>query len=374
MTDAGTGATLDESVLTATRIEIDGAVATVWLHRPHRHNAWTGRMHGEYRRILAHLDARPDVRVVVVTGTPPAFCVGGDADALQGHVERGAYDGGVADDVPLPGYGVRSEWDADFAFQFALRVPVIAAVNGATAGVGLALAMFCDLRYGAANAKCTTAAPKLGLPAEYGMSWQLPRLVGVTRAADLLLTGRVFTPAATESWGLWNGVAADGEDALAMAYETAPPGDRRRPRSPSPNARSTPICCTTIRRRRSVRHASAGRGDDHRGVPRGRRRPPSETAPRFWRVRHVTADTATPRLGRPPTEQRRKGASHHDHRGRPVPITASRAAATPTARCRAPSHPCAVCRASSSPASAVGAGAVHAAAAAACGADRARAP
>lgn len=221
MTDAGAGATLDESALTATRVEIDGAVATVWLHRPHRHNAWTGRMHGEYRRILAHLEARPDVRVVVVTGTPPAFCVGGDADALQGHADRGAYDGGVADDVPLPGYGVRPEWDADFAFQFALRMPVIAAVNGATAGVGLALALFCDLRYGAANAKCTTAAPKLGLPAEYGMSWQLPRLVGVARATELLLTGRVFTPAATESWGLWNGVAGDGEEALAMAYETA---------------------------------------------------------------------------------------------------------------------------------------------------------
>lgn len=212
---------MSELDLHATRFEIDAHVATVWLHRPHRHNAWTGRMHIEYRRVLAHLDAHPEVRVVVVTGTPPAFCVGGDSEALAGHADRGSYDGGVPTDTARPGYGVRPEWDADFAFHFAMRFPIIAAVNGACAGVGLALALFCDLRYGSAAAKCTTAAPKLGLPAEYGMSWQLPRLIGVTRAADLLLSGRVFTPADTEPWGLWNGVGGDAESTLQMALTTA---------------------------------------------------------------------------------------------------------------------------------------------------------
>ncbi len=207
--------------LDAVRYELDGHVATVWLHRPHRHNAWTGRMHTQYRHVLALLDADPAVRAVVVTGTPPAFCVGGDSEALAGHAERGGYDPGLGTDLALPGYGVRPEFDADFAFQFALRFPIIAAVNGAAAGVGLALALFCDLRFGAANAKLTTAAPRLGLPAEYGMSWQLPRLVGVTRAADLLLSGRVVTPAETEAWGLWNGVEADGEATLATAQTYA---------------------------------------------------------------------------------------------------------------------------------------------------------
>ena len=98
---------------------------------------------------------------------------------------------------------------------------MIAAVNGACAGIGLALALFCDLRFVSATAKLTTAAPKLGLPAEYGTSWMLPRLVGVTRAADLLLSGRVVTGAETEAWGLWNGVAADGAGALAAATATA---------------------------------------------------------------------------------------------------------------------------------------------------------
>ena len=207
---------------TTVRVDIDGHVATVSLHRPHRHNAWTGRMHTEYRAVLADLDADRTIRVVVVTGTPPAFCVGGDADALAGHAERGSYDPGVGvDDVRRPGYGIRPEWDHDFASHFAMRFPIIAAVNGACAGVGLALALFCDLRFASATAKCTTAAPKLGLPAEYAMSWILPRLVGVTRANDLLLSGRVFTPGETESWGLWNGVGGDGQAALAAAQAYA---------------------------------------------------------------------------------------------------------------------------------------------------------
>ena len=175
--------------LKATRYDIDGHVATVWLHRPHRHNAWTGRMHAEYRWVMAQLEADALVRVVVVTGTPPAFCVGADSQALAGHVERGGYDDGLPAEVANPGYGTQPDFDHDFVWHYGLRFPVIAAVNGACAGVGLALALYCDLRFVAAGARLTTAAPRLGLPAEFGMSWVLPRLVGVTRAADLLLSG-----------------------------------------------------------------------------------------------------------------------------------------------------------------------------------------
>lgn len=207
--------------LKATRVERDGPVATIWLHRPHRHNAWTGRMHAEYRGLLAELEVDADIRAIVVTGTPPAFCVGGDRDALAGHAERGHYDAGLPAEAARPGYGVRPEFDHDFAYTYGVRVPVIAAVNGAAAGVGLALALFCDLRFASATAKFTTAAPKLGLPAEYGMSWVLPRLIGVTRAADLLLSGRVVTGADTADWGLWNGVADDGDETLRQAHDYA---------------------------------------------------------------------------------------------------------------------------------------------------------
>jgi enoyl-CoA hydratase/carnithine racemase len=221
--------------LKAIRIETDGPVATVSLHRPHRHNAWTGRMHQEYRWALAELETDASVRAVVVTGTPPAFCVGGDSQALAGHAERGGYDSGLPTEIARPGYGVRDEWDHDMAFHHGMRLPVIAAVNGACAGIGLALALFCDLRFASATARMTTAAPALGLPAEYGTSWMLPRLVGLTRAADLLLSGRVFTGAETEQWGLWNAVLPDGESTLDAAQDYA----QRLVRSAGPAAVST---------------------------------------------------------------------------------------------------------------------------------------
>ncbi len=201
--------------LTAIRWEIADRVTTVWLHRPHRHNAWTGTMHTEFRQVMAELEHRDDVRAVVVTGTPPAFCVGGDSAALADHGERGSYDSGLPAEPARPGGGDRL--DADMAWQLGYRLPIIAAVNGACAGVGLSLVLFCDLRFVAADAKLTTAAPKLGLPAEYGASWMLPRLVGVTRANDLLLSGRVVTGEETADWGLWNGVAPDGAATLAAA-------------------------------------------------------------------------------------------------------------------------------------------------------------
>ena len=128
---------------------------------------------------------------------------------------------------------MRPEFDHDFAFQFGLPYVLLAAVNGAAAGVGLAVALFCDLRFIAAPAKITTAAPKLGLPAEYGMSWQLPRLVGVTRAADLLLSGRAVTGAETDGWGLWNEVPRTARRRSPPPTST-PPGWRpplRRSRS-----------------------------------------------------------------------------------------------------------------------------------------------
>jgi len=196
-------------------------VATVWLHRPHRHNAWTGRMHAELRQVMADLEDDDSVRVVVMTGTPPAFCVGGDSDALAKHAASGSYDTGLPRDPARPGHNMRPEYDEDFAWMLGYRTPIIGAINGAAAGIGLALALFCDLRFAAATAKITTAAPKLGLPAEYGMSWILPRLVGYARAADLLMSGRVVTAAETESWGLWNGVEPDGESALAAALAYA---------------------------------------------------------------------------------------------------------------------------------------------------------
>jgi enoyl-CoA hydratase/carnithine racemase len=170
--------------------------------------------------VLADAEADPGVRVVVVTGAGRAFCAGADAGALEKHVEAGAYVAGVSgDEMARPGFGVRPEYDHAFAFHFGIPKPIIAAVNGPAAGVGLVLACFCDIRFAAAGAKLTTSAPRLGLPAEYGLSWVLPRLVGTGHAADLLLSSRVVLAEEAATMGLVNRVVApDALLAEAMAY------------------------------------------------------------------------------------------------------------------------------------------------------------
>jgi enoyl-CoA hydratase/carnithine racemase len=190
----------------ATRYAVANQIATITLHRPQRMNAWTGRMHTEYRYCLDLAERDHDVRAIVITGAGRGFCVGGDAAALQGHVERGAYDAGTPTALAEPGYGTAAEFDASFAYHFGLSKPVIAAINGAAAGVGLALACFADLRFAAAGVKLTTAHGKLNLPAEYGLSWLLPRMIGLTRANELLLTSRVFVAEEALAFGLLNGV------------------------------------------------------------------------------------------------------------------------------------------------------------------------
>jgi enoyl-CoA hydratase/carnithine racemase len=206
--------------LKVTRYEVTDAVATITLVRPERLNAWTGRMHTEYRALLARAADDPAVRVVVVTGAGRGFCAGADTRALAGHVERGGYDAGTGPDLARPGYGVRPEFDADFAYHFGIPKPIIAAVNGPAAGVGFALACYCDLRFAAAGAKLTTAHGRLGLPAEYGLSWLLPRLVGLTRAADLLLSSRIVLAEEAASLGLVNRVEEPG-DLLEATYDYA---------------------------------------------------------------------------------------------------------------------------------------------------------
>lgn len=205
--------------LKVTRYEAAEGVAVVTLDRPERLNAWTGRMHSEYRALLARGAADPEVRAIVVTGAGRGFCAGADSRALEGHVARGGYDPGTGPDPAMPGYGVRPEFDADFAYHFGIPKPILAAVNGPAAGVGFALACYCDLRFAAAGAKLTTSHGRLGLPAEYGLSWLLPRLVGVTRAADVLLSSRVVLAEEALGMGLVNRVVPP-EDVLpeTVAY------------------------------------------------------------------------------------------------------------------------------------------------------------
>ncbi len=214
--------------LRATEYEIFGRTALITLNRPNRGNAWTGRLDAELRWCLQKADQAEEVRVIVLTGAGERFCVGGDSQALQSHVEKGHYDNGLSgaldtagsETIAKPGYGFDERFDAPFASHFGLSKPLIAAINGAAAGIGLALACFTDLRFASAGAKLTTAHGKLGLPAEYGLSWILPRLVGVTRAMDILLTSRVVLAEEALEIGLINQVHP-AEDLLAATLDYA---------------------------------------------------------------------------------------------------------------------------------------------------------
>ena len=115
---------------------------------------------------------------------------------------------------------MRPEFDAEFAYHFGIPKPIIAAVNGPAAGVGFALACYCDLRFAAAGAKLTTAHGRLGLPAEFGLSWLVPRLVGLTRAADILLSSRVLLAEEAAEIGLVNTVTP-GDELLATVHRYA---------------------------------------------------------------------------------------------------------------------------------------------------------
>jgi enoyl-CoA hydratase/carnithine racemase len=207
--------------LKVVRYEVADRVGTVTLARPERLNSWTGRMHAEYRWCLAQAEADDGVRVIVVTGEGRGFCAGADAGALERHAESGTYDPGVtASELATPGYGVRPEFDHNFAYHFGIPKPIVAAINGPAAGVGLVLACFCDIRFAANGAKLTTSAPRLGFPAEYGLSWVLPRLVGTGHAADLLFTSRVVLAEEAAAMGLVNR-ALPQEELLPFTYEYA---------------------------------------------------------------------------------------------------------------------------------------------------------
>ena len=209
--------------LKTTRYEIvEGGVAVITLSRPKRRNAWTGRMHTEYRWLLSEADADKAVRVIVVTGDPEgqAFCAGADLGALEGHSEKGRYDPGTSDDIARPGFGVDPNFDAAFAYHFGVGKPIIAAINGAAAGIGLVLAAFADLRFAVKGAKFTAAHGRFNFPAEFGLSWVLPRIVGLTHANDILLSSRTFTSDEADRVGFLNRLV-EAEDLMSTTMDYA---------------------------------------------------------------------------------------------------------------------------------------------------------
>ena len=156
-----------------------GDVLVLTLNRPDRMNAFTDAMEDRYFDLLDAADADPQVRAVVVTGAGRGFCAGADMADLS--------LAGTVDPAALP----RRPRPKHHPLNF--RKPLIAAVNGAAAGLGFVQALNCDVRFAVPTAKFTTAFARRGLIAEYGVAWLLPRVVGTSRALDLLMSSRILT-------------------------------------------------------------------------------------------------------------------------------------------------------------------------------------
>jgi enoyl-CoA hydratase/carnithine racemase len=171
---------------------IEDGVAVLTLNRPERLNAWTPELNGVYFDLLDDCAEREDVRAIVVTGAGRGFCAGADMQVLQ-EIGEGSVDEAASEQDPRPQ-----------TFPLGVPKPVIAAINGPCAGIGLVLALMCDVRFAAGDAKITTAFARRGLVAEHGISWMLPRLVGPARALDLLLSGCVVLGEEAERLGLVN--------------------------------------------------------------------------------------------------------------------------------------------------------------------------
>jgi enoyl-CoA hydratase/carnithine racemase len=187
----------------------DGGVCTITFDNPERRNAWNPSMEDQYWQALDRAAADPAVRAIVVTGAGPSFCPGLDSQRLEQ----------AAGPVGLRLEGRRSQH-----YPLTITKPMIAAINGACAGIGLVQALVCDVRFMARGARLSTAYAKLGIPAEYGLSWLLPRLIGVEWSLDLLLTARRIDAEEAKAIGLVTRVSDDASvltDAQAYAATLA---------------------------------------------------------------------------------------------------------------------------------------------------------
>jgi enoyl-CoA hydratase/carnithine racemase len=209
--------------------EVKDRVATVTLNRPDKLNAWTGVMGREVRQAMEEAARDEAVRVIVLTGAGRGFCAGADMQLLSGIVGAGRQEVGdaAAGRAPTAAGGdaaISPDFRGPYAYFPMVPKPIIAALNGATAGLGLVVSLYCDLRIAADTAVFTTAFSRRGLIAEHGVSWMLPRLVGLQHALDLLLSARKITAAEALAMGLVAQVkpaATLQEDVRAYARELA---------------------------------------------------------------------------------------------------------------------------------------------------------
>jgi enoyl-CoA hydratase/carnithine racemase len=206
--------------LLQTTFDVADGVAVITLRNAGRRNAWSGRMAGEYRWLLSQCEERTDIRAVVITGADGDFSVGADFGELAKIGDQGDYERPVEiPPAPFPPSADES-LRRNHLYPLTLGVPVIAAIEGGCAGAGFVVATYADLRVVSREAKISSAFAGLGLPAEYGIGWILPRMMGTARAATLLLDSGSQRGEDVHRLG-WADQLADPGQALDRAREWA---------------------------------------------------------------------------------------------------------------------------------------------------------
>ncbi len=175
--------------------EVSDHIATITLNRPAKLNAWTPLMGREVPDAMKNAGNDDAVRVIILTGAGRGFCAGADVSLLTALGDKP--DDAVRSDEDgrdyrfKPGDG-QPDFNHRFGYLPTVPKPIIAAINGPAAGLGLVIPMYCDIRIASTEARLGTVFVRRGLIAEHGISWMLPRLVGLPNAMDLLLSGRMI--------------------------------------------------------------------------------------------------------------------------------------------------------------------------------------
>ena len=191
-----------------TLYQVTDRVATITLNRPDKLNAWTAVMEWEVRAAMHEADQDDGVRVIVLTGAGRGFCSGADISLLSAVAEKGIDEvkRGQLREGRSENAGVRADFQKKYSYFPGLTKPVIGAINGVAVGLGMVIALYCDVRLVSDAARFGTVFARRGLIAEYGMAWMLPRLVGHANALDLLFSARMIDSAEAFRMGLANQV------------------------------------------------------------------------------------------------------------------------------------------------------------------------
>jgi 2-(1,2-epoxy-1,2-dihydrophenyl)acetyl-CoA isomerase len=197
----------------------DGDILTIIMNRPDKLNALNDTMLHELADAFKQAERDKAVRSIVLTGAGRGFCPGADLARAQKAVDDSAN-----------GYfrkHLQETYNPLIMRMRQLPKPIIAAVNGVAAGAGMSLAMACDIRIATESATFLQAFVKIGLVPDSGSTWMLPRLIGLTRAMDMMLTGRKITAHEALEWGLVNQITEDAQlmevvGALATEFASAP--------------------------------------------------------------------------------------------------------------------------------------------------------